>query len=348
MKTHRRFVCFHKRLRAFTLLEILVSSALLALLLATVASIVDSTSKTWRTSTDKVSQFRAARLAFESITRRLSQATLNTYWDYAYKTDGTPIRYERRSELRFVSGPATILLGAGPYTTHCTFFQIPAGVSSDASLRELINTWGYFIRFGDDSTLRPAILNSLDPPPPFKKRFRLMEFIQPAEKLSIFKHTSGNTAYSGMDWYRDQLATANPPVHVVAENAIALILLPRLAAGEVNPDTNTPYPAEALAPKYLYDTTTSSSDPSLNPKNQLPPVIQVTLVAISEESAQRMTDSDANSLQTKLSVLFKNADNFEADLNGLQAYLAAREITYRIFTANVSLRGAKWSREQSN
>jgi uncharacterized protein (TIGR02599 family) len=45
-----------------------------------------------------------------------------------------------------------------------------------------------------------------------------------------------------------------------------------------------------------------------------------------------------------LTGLFESVSNYESDLNTLRTTLAAKNINYRIFTANVSIQGAKWSR----
>src|ERR1043165_3679421 len=94
---------------AFTLIEVMVSTSLLAILLMILLGIVNQTSATWRYSVSKVEQFRGARQAFESMTRRLSQATLNTYWDYDPPPPKPPLKYIRQSDLRFVSGSAQVL-----------------------------------------------------------------------------------------------------------------------------------------------------------------------------------------------------------------------------------------------
>ena len=82
--------------------------------------------------------------------------------------------------------------------------------------------------------------------------------------------------------------------------------------------------------------------------------MQITLVAIDEASANRMTDSGFTNLATTLDGLFTTASQFETDLRkdpsgtadaSLETYLINRKINYRIFTTNVSLRGAKWSRK---
>ena len=45
-----------------------------------------------------------------------------------------------------------------------------------------------------------------------------------------------------------------------------------------------------------------------------------------------------------------NADNtgYAQDLQTLQNTLLANRLDYRVFTSNVSIKGAKWSRDQSH
>src|SRR5207244_2432555 len=113
-------------------------------------------------------------------------------------------------------------------------------------------------------------------------------------------------------WFADPLAAKNRPVHLLAENIVALVLLPRLAAAEEKEREKLGKPM--LAAKYRYDSTTSNADPEINPKNQLPPVVQVTMVAIDEASAIRLADrfgTGAPNLQT--STLFQDATKLEDD-----------------------------------
>lgn len=375
----------------FTLVELLVSMAILSLLLVMMGSMVSQTSSMWSSTRGKIEQFREARDGFEAMTRRISQATLNTYWDYEdrygnIRTGGTsgnlktfePYRYARQSELRFICGPSSELLGtdAGDYFTHSIFFQAPLGVVGDTSgvyggLQYLLNAWGYYIEYKDDSDSRPSFITR--DRIPFKKRFRLMEFIQPSEFMSLYQFTSGSSAYSGYDWFvktgrsTNELVVngANTPSHVLADNIIALIILPKLSS---NDQASGNYTDASLSPGYFYSSAgksasgsvmTTMADKNLNPKNQLPPVVQVTMVAIDEASALRMTEADNNNLQNRIERLFTLASAYEIDLKrdytrdvandpSLEAYLIQHKINYRIFTTNVSIKAAKWSREQKN
>jgi len=370
--------CLVSRHRAgFTLVELMVSMAILVLLLLVIVSITDATRKTWAYTSSKIEEFGNAREAFESITRKLSQATLNTYWDYHYPAgNSTPDRYIRQSELRFISGNGQTLTGSSSVTTHAVFFQAPLGYVTGANysnLENLINTWGYFVEFGDDSQARPAFLNNIVQ---VRKRFRIKELMEPSESLTLYTYTSGtnasgqskNSVYTGTEWFTTPFngtapyTTLTRPVRTLAENVIALVLLPKLAPQEEQSlQTSGEIPSApqgtSLAPQYTYDSTVAVANAALNTKNQLPPVIQVTMVAIDETSANRMTDSDNANLQAKLGTLFIDATKCAADLNrdpanvadpSLETYLITHRINYRIFTTNISIKSAKWSRAESN
>ncbi len=51
------------------------------LILVLVLSITSQTSQVWKRSAAKIEAFQGARAAYETITSRLRQATLNTYLD---------------------------------------------------------------------------------------------------------------------------------------------------------------------------------------------------------------------------------------------------------------------------
>jgi len=319
----------------FTLLELLVSMTLLALVLVVLLNVTDQVQKIYRSTRGKTEQFREARIAFESLTRRLSQATLNTYWDY--NDPVTPTRYHRQSELRFRAGRATVLLPAGTQTTtHGVFFQGPTGYVSNSvnsGLENLLNTSGYFIEFGDDSAIRPGILPASIP---LKNRFRLYELVEPSESLSVYRYTSGNPLFTGLDWFRDPLAASPRPARVLASNIVALIIWPK------DPQN------ASLATDYNYDT---SPDADLAAQaiqeHQLPPILQVTMVAIDEASAGRLEATNGTTAPDLVQASWftqSNQAQFDQDLKDLKSRLLAEKVNFRIFTSNVSISGAKWSR----
>lgn len=342
----------------FSLLEILVSMVIILLILLVLVSMVDSTRRTWTYTTTGIEQFHNARDAFESITRRLSQATLNTYWDYHYPSgSSTPDSYIRQSELRFISGPglAGTVSSTPPRPTHAVFFQAPLGVTSGtnyAHLDTMLNTVGYFIEFGSDKDLRPDCVNAAQGSN-YRYRYRLKEMIEPAESLTLYKYTSGNSSYKGKEWFTTplgSLGTATAPLaRVMAENVIAFMLLPKLSPEE-------DFTGTKLSPMYSYDSTDSNTDSTINPKNQLPPVVQVTLVAIDEDSAARLANRFGTQIpDLGLANLFNSPGDlsdptkpgYAKDLQTLQTTLVKQRINYRVFTTNVAIRAAKWSQEES-
>ncbi len=350
--------------RAFTLVEILVSTVVLAIIVLIMVSVTAQVSNTWRYTTAKTEQFRESRNAFDAITRRLSQATLNTYWDYDNAT--TPTKYERRSELRFISGASKDLLGAGSatqkFSTHCVFFQAPLGTTDTAAYKgfeNLLNTWGYFVEFSDDTSLKPPFLKTSLPS---KYRFRLKELRQPTELNQIYSLTSGKAStYTGKNWFLTPMADTKPLNYVLAANVVAMIITPRLSKQDEDlaKVSSTSIDLSPLAPNYLYDTTsvgagTGANAGLLNSKNQLPPILQVTLVAIDELSASRLNLTQSSSDIFGISGKFTKSSDFSNDLrisgsaDSLENILIKKRVNYRIFTTNVPIKGAKWSKEQLN
>ena len=355
----------------FTLVEMLVASSILLVIIGILFTITQETSKVWSNAAGKVEVFRGARTGFDAATRTLSQATLNTYYDYfdangvpasSSSYTGTPVTYGRQSHLQLVTGQgSTLLTGLTGYTpvTHAAFFQAPLGVtatSSNIDLGSLLNSCGFYIVYGPDNT-QPNFVSSGT-----RYRYRLMQFIQPSDSLSVY--VSGNKGSS--NWYlpaikSDLTSAASNSNFVLAENVIALVFLPKLASqDEAAADTAYGLSAPmgtALAPSYAYDSTSVgqggsinsstglSMYPMLNSFNQLPPVVQVTMVAIDEASAVRLGNA-ATPPNAKLgltSTLFTQAKNYQADLNAMMATLAANHINYRVFQTDVAIRGAKWT-----
>ena len=331
--------------RAFTLVEILVSCAVLAILLISMASITGVVQTSYQRTLGKAEQFHEARVAFEAISRRLAQATLNTYWDYHYPGNDSsqpPDTYIRQSELRFRCGQASALLPAGiKSNTQAVFFQAPFGFTADTSnyggLESMLNTWGYFIEFGDDRSLRPDVVNNAGVPT--RNRFRLYEMMEPGESLSIYKYTSGNATYSGAEWFLDPLGKTNRSARFLASNIVALIFIAR------DPDN------AVLTSDYGYDSSPDGKSPQSLSVHQLPPNIQVTMVAIDEASASRL-DAGATPPDLGLAGLFSTVGDvandtnpgYAMDLKTLRERLASKRIAFRVFTTTVSVRGAKWNR----
>ena len=91
------------------------------------------------------------------------------------------------------------------------------------------------------------------------------------------------------------------------------------------------------------------ADKNLDPKNQLPSVVEVTMVAIGEPSAIRLAQVNGTTAPDfGVSSLFSDPSLLASDLNKLELKLNGMHVTYHVFSSNVAIKGAKWSRDETN
>ena len=102
---------------AFTLLEMMVAMTVTVLIVVLLLGLLQATTTTWQRNTDRSKSFASARAAFESMSRTISESTLNTYQDYydanrSNRPSGSmtfrPDVYGRKSDLHFVTGNALV------------------------------------------------------------------------------------------------------------------------------------------------------------------------------------------------------------------------------------------------
>ena len=406
----------------FTLVELMVSVAIIGLIMLVLVAMTNQISQHLAGATEKIEKFQEARDGFEAMTRRMSQATLNTYWDYlgidssdtvnphprdvnvapapSAFASFVPQFYGRATALRFVCKPwvptTNLQVDGTARPGDAMFFQAPFGVVSSnftlpqtgaagndsvqfGAMKNLLNTWGYFVEAGYDPTVPQFVTNTGT----VRKRWRsrLYEFMQPAEQMSLYDGPTTPTTGSIPYWYLKPGMQSSPrPARALAENVLTLILLPKLSKQDEDARAAADGPsAVMLSPQYIYDSTppkTPVSYPILNPganggadpgmlcpKNQLPPIVMVTMIAVDERSAERLDDKypqapDVVAASTapgaNYSQLFKNAANLEnpaapggSDLYKYEQILQYEKVTYRVFTTNVTIRGAKWSRMET-
>lgn len=315
---------FYNARAGFTILEVMVASAVFVLLLGLLMSTISQTSTVTRRATEKVSAFQGARSAFELITSKLSQATMNSYWDYDSPT--TPTKYIRKSELHFVVGPAgqTPLPGTSG-TGQAVFFQAPGGVgdATYSGMENLLNAYGYYIQYEQEEEL------SFRTSSPKKFRYRLMQAIVDTEDLQVY--SSNET--TGKDWIKDYNSA------VLAENIVYMAIWPRKTASEDSTGAT-------LTSNFSYNSRNgTSTSPQPETANQLPPTLQVTMVAIDETSAARFctTSTPPTQISGALAGVFQvsNTTDFDADLDKLTTSLAQNNISFRVFTSIVPMRESK-------
>lgn len=279
-------------MRGFTLIELLVSMTFLVVLMLVVSQVVGIVQRTWVRSNSRVSQFREARTAFDVITRTLSQATLNTYWENEFDPVRTSLgqqvnrakNYIRQSELQFISGPTSqVLQGAAgkaaDYPGHAVFFQAPLGVTrltattnaQAANTENMVNLLcgrGYFVEWGDDQPYRPPFLNKLKSVPT-RQRLRLMEYSPTAEMNRIYDASlrplvdAQNGTNNGKRWYNEgRYAAINSVVQDQEKvetraftRPVAENILALVISPQIETTGNTASPSYSIAPQYLYDST---------------------------------------------------------------------------------------------
>ncbi len=367
--------------------------SILLLVLVVLLQVTGKIGEIWKSSVGKISAYQSARSGFATITRTLARATLNTYNDYV-DAAGTfrdpnnpnafvPVKFLRQSELHFISGPtsqiltnATTVLNPG----HAVFFQAPLGETATpaySSLERTVNSVGFYIEYGsaDDASVLPAWLTPFFTKP---KRFRLMEAVQPTEKLGIYKTTS-NASYTAMiPWLDDFKIAKSTPVRtrIIAEDVFLLVLRPRLApkdeetlAGSVvpkiqyntDPSQSNYNVGSILSPNYNYDSrawqtgyppgTRAASgkvtDVRLIPvmRNQAPPIIDVIMVCVDRRSLARFDFSGATPpapLQLP-AASFTDSARIDTDLTAYAKQLSDLHVRFRTFRTSIDVQSAKWS-----
>jgi uncharacterized protein (TIGR02599 family) len=346
MKTKLHFS--HGKTGGLTLVELLVSMTVVVLLMMVLAQTTDMVQRTWRSTTGGIEQFREAREALEAMTRHISQATLNTYWDY--DNPANPQNYRPQSDLRFRTGPTETVVGSSSTVRpgNCIFFQAPTGIvtsSTFAGLQNLMNTWGYYVEWNSDSDFWPPFMKNLTPRPRERWRFRLMELVEPADTLSIYKYTSGadsatkgskNTAYGGNEWFAP-LVTSGTTARVLAENVLFIQVAPLKSHTEPLGTGDNSYDSNPV---------TGGTNASL-----LPPYVHLSLVTVDDAAFERyqLVNGGANGatapswLKGK-SLGWKNAE-YEKTLADLEETLTKNHIPYREFSVQIPLRSAKWTQK---
>ncbi len=357
MKNHPRFSISSRQVSAFTLVEIMVSLAVLTILLLISAQVIGQVQSTWSASNARTTQFKEARTAFDILSRNLSQATLNTYIDYDTNyltTSGgaaaaaAPSSYIRKSDLHFRCGPANDLVpnGGGPSFTpgHAVFFQAPLGISNDPTLvglDRLLCARGYFVQYSSDEAWVPDFLPDGD----FKFRYRLMEYSPPTELNSIYSAVHNADGSIASTWFDTAggapVANALPTTRPVADNIVALIISPRREPRSDTEEESANGPTQ-IAQNYRYDSGQTGASQHL-----LPPLVRIVLVAIDEKSSIRLEELTGSTttppLGAQLNPLITTASQLDAEVKGIVALLQGMRLNYRVFSATIALRGSKWS-----
>lgn len=341
--------------RGFTLIEVMLSMTILSVIMLVSVQVLDQTQRTWKRGVANIEQFREARMAFESITQNVRQALLNSYLAYQYNDSDTPTipssktqapqGYIRQSELQFVTGQASQLLGGGQAAAlsgHAMFFQARLGLSDREgyeNLSKLLCGRGYFVMHGTDEAFRPAHV------PDVRSRFRLWEYRPTAEGNEVYSSTAGKWFQSATTGIITAAESAEKPAHSrpIAENIVALIISPQVTQQDALRQKAQPW---WIAPAYTYDSTimaNASADSPQGTQHMLPPRVVVTLVALDEASARKLAEQNPDGMPQLIPQgAFTKCQDQQADMQALEAALRARQLNYRVFSSTITMRNSKW------
>jgi uncharacterized protein (TIGR02599 family) len=342
----------HRPPQAFTIIELLVGMAVAVIMLAIMFAVLNQVSLSVRTATGKMDAFQSAQSGFDIMTQRLADATLNTYYDYDSAT--APTTYLRRSDLHFYIGQNgnSFLKGLVPAANansgHSIYFQAPEGYSNGSSAYAntpgLLNACGYFIEFGPETSYWPTLFSAASNVQP-RYRYRLMQTIQSTENNGIYADREGVAAELAPTWITPLNSMALP----IAENIIALVIWPREdpSADPTGTLVSTDYQYNSRQGYPLPATDTAGSPAALQ-SEQMPPILQLTMVAIDEPSAYRLQNGTTPpaAIENALQGRFTNVSQYATDVAAIEAALVANHIRYQVLTASVTLRESKWSSGQ--
>jgi len=360
----------------FTLVEILVAITVLVILLALLLAITSTVSKTVLYTSAKIDAFAAGRAGFDLMNQKLSQATLNTYWDYDNPV--SPQRYYRQSDMQFLVRQNTQASGYGQEV----YFATPSIYSANSSLRStdgLLNACSFYVEFVSDKGFRPSVFPTSNQPTHY--RYRLMQGLEPTENFSMYANwpsppaanataaawttywttnSNGNWPYfwssSNPNFWINTVknlgvagsgtgSTLNSSVTPLADNVIALVVWPRLNLVDDSDGTK-------LTTNYTYDSQAGAipSGGAAQPltANQLPPTIQVTMIVINAASATRLDNGSGTPptvIENALSGKFTKSDatDYAADINAVSTALASANIGFEVLNTTITMKESKWS-----
>lgn len=347
-----------RRQRGLTLLEILLAMAILGIVLLAIAATMSSMQNLWMKVRGKVDQYRNSRQAIDTMASRIASATLASRWEPDPEATASDDKFVRASDLHFVCGPADEVLSSGTYSGSAIFFQAPFGersvdssIDDYSALHQAMCAWGYFVEFGTDAPERPRFLHGHQDLAPEKLRFRLMEFREPAHELPIFQEDNSgkdkpvladaSTQTKLYDWFRKPLqANNNRDRHVsmIAENIIAMLLT------VIDPDETSQ--TLLSGSDGVYDSRRFQWQPKRalaeSMRHRLPPVMQLTVIATSEDAWARMTDDQislkASELRSLFRGRFKDDKAIQDDLKLVEDELTKQKFPHQIITLKVPMK----------
>jgi len=304
----------------------MVAAAVFILLVASLVGLTNQAAQAVKSGAAKIVSSQGARAGFDLLSKNLAQATLNTYW--RADNPDVPRNYVRSSDLHFLIQAAGANGIGYPGTGQGVFFQAPLGHTADSTsyggLPSLLNTVGYYIDYTKEPM--PGVPN----PPQARWRFRLMQLLVPAERMKAFASRAGGDRFS---WFK-------PPnfqdcVQPVSDNVIALVLRATQSNGG---------DVAGLNGRFSYDSRVDGT-PQPPTAHQMPPAVEVAMVALEEASAARLGGGETppSVITDALQGLFLDTGLMDEDLAELESRLAAERLGFRTYRTSVAIQESRWS-----
>ena len=194
----------------------------------------------------------------------------------ATNTNFIPAVYGRQSDLHFLITNNFPTITGLELSGHSVFFQAPLGYFTNTSSTNppgSLSPCGFFVAYGDDPTMPSVGLAN-------RPRFRLYQWLASSDGITVDANSGRIT---NTNWISP---STNNGIRPLAENIIAFVL--RV------PSTNaTGYSTNAT--NYGWDSLirwTSGSQPAQ--MHQLPPMVNITMVAVDEAAVNRLAGNAAN------------------------------------------------------
>lgn len=311
------------------LVELLASTAVAGLMMVIMVQALGGVQRAWSNTQRSAGRETTTQQALATLSSMTSSATLNVRQHFDLPLH--PAQLVTDSDLHFVCGPASELLpGMAHAAGDAVFFQ---RVNNEG----LVEGCGFYVQYGGDFDRAPEGLRSTLEP---RRRFRLMQFREPAARLGLFQPASMNQSVSKMAtlvrrdelyaWFRQPLtdpAASLEHTAVVADNVVALLVRPA-------PDDQRCYDTR----RFQWD---GQSPESARSRHALPRSLELTIITTDETDWARLQASGQGSAELKIEAFlrthFQAGTDRQADAADLRRVGDGLKLQMEVSSITVSL-----------